>query len=205
MSYAAVNIGELEVIEETNRWQELASAELPFVSTNAIVPPDSGVDTSRHLVREIETRRGRIVKVGFMGLASPSTSSLAIEFAEPVASARDLAGELRGQVDLLVALVQMPPESARELVRAVPEIDIVIGAVNDTHAMEPVFEGESLILYPAPQGMALGDLRLFFDQEGRPGRYFYRLVPLPSQLEDHPDWIEFQREAEAAVNAAKEP
>lgn len=205
MNYAAINIGELETIQETNRWQELSSAELPLVSSNALIPPDSQVEASPYVVREIESRSGRVVKVGFLGLASPSTDSLAIEFANPVESAQRYAAELAGEVDLLVALVQMPPDASRELVRAVPAIDVVVGAVNDTHNIEPQFEGDSLILYPVPQGMALGDLRLFFDEEGRAHRFFYRLVPLPEQLEDHPDWIDFQHEAQAEINAAKDP
>ena len=97
------------------------------------------------------------------------------------------------------------PRPPTELARAVPQIDILIGASNDTHPASVEMEGNTIIVYPYPQGMGLGDLRLFFNEEGRPARFFYRLVPLPSQLEDHPDWLEFQREAEGDINAAKSP
>ncbi|MGH9462937.1 MAG: hypothetical protein ACRD1X_17125, partial [Vicinamibacteria bacterium] len=190
MGYAAINIGELEVIEETDRWSELAGSDLPWVSANAIIPPNSRVEAPPYVIREIETARGRVIKVGLLGIASPAPGSLAIEFTDPIESGRRYAAELAGRVDLLVALAQMTEAGSRELVKAVPEIDIVIGAANDAHLVEPLFEGESMILYPISQGMALGDLRLFFADDGRPARFFYRLVPLSSQLEDHPDWVE---------------
>ena len=203
MGYAAVNVGELEVIPETDRWRELASSEVSLVSANALIPPNAPVEASPYVMREIETTRGRVIRVGLLGLSAPSSDSLTLEFADPIESARRYAAELAGRVDVLVALAQMPPTASQELARAVPEIDVVIGAANDVHINEPIFEGDALILYPIPQGMALGDLRLFFGEDGRPTRFFYRLVPLPSQLEDHPDWVEFQREAEAEINAAK--
>ena len=205
MGYAAINIGELEVIEETDRWNDLAGSDLPLVSTNAVVPKGSLVEAPPYVIREIESARGRVVRVGLLGLAAPAPGSTAIEFADPIESARRYAAELAGRVDVLVALAQMAEAGSRELVKKVPEIDIVIGAANDAHLTEPLFEGESMILYPISQGMSLGDLRLFFGDDGRPTRFFYRLVPLPSQLEDHPDWVEFQREAEAEINAAKSP
>ena len=205
MGYAAINIGELEAIEETDRWSDLAGSDLPWVSANAVIPSSAPVEVSPYVIREIESARGRAVRVGVLGIASPAPGSLAIEFADPIERARSYAAELAGQVDVLVALAQMTVADSRELVKAVPAIDIVIGAANDTHVTEPIFEGEAMILYPIPQGMTLGDLRLFFGDDGRPARFFYRLVPLPSQLEDHPDWVEFQREAEAEINAAKSP
>jgi 2',3'-cyclic-nucleotide 2'-phosphodiesterase (5'-nucleotidase family) len=205
MGYAAINIGELEAIEETDRWSDLAGSDLPLVSANAIVPPSTPVQAPPYVIREIESSRGRVIRVGLLGLAAPAPGSLAIEFADPIERARSYAAELAGRVDVLVALAQMTEAGSRELVKAVPQIDIVIGAANDAHVAEPLFEGDSMILYPIPQGMSLGDLRLFFGDDGRPERFFYRLVPLPSQLEDHPDWVEFQRQAEAEINAAKSP
>ena len=206
MDYAAINIGELEVIPETDRWSELASvSDLPFVSANAVIPPGSTVKTSPYVVRDIETTGGRHIRVGLLGLAVPASDSLDIEFANPVEKTRQHVDALANQSDVLVVLGQMSSSNAHELARAVPQIDILIGASNDTHPAGVEMEGNTIIVYPYPQGMGLGDLRLFFNEEGRPARFFYRLVPLPSQLEDHPDWLEFQREAEGDINAAKSP
>ena len=205
MDYAAINIGELEVIEETERWKELGGADLPWISTNAVLPAGSPVQPRPYIIQEIQSARGRTVRVGFLGLAAPAPAGLAIEFADPVERARSYAAELAGRVDVLVALAQMTVEDARELVKAAPAIDIVLGAEKDTQTIEPLFEGDSLILYPVSQGMTLGDLRLFFGDDGRPSRFFFRVVPLPSELEDHPDWVEFQQQAESEIKAAKSP
>ena len=206
MDYAAINIGELEVIPETDRWSELASvSDLPFVSANAVIPPGSAVKTSPYVIRDVETAGGRHIRVGLLGLTVPASGSLDIAFADPVEKALQHVDELADQSDVLVVLGQMSLSTAQELARAVPQIDILIGAANDTHPAGAEMEGNTIIVYPYPQGMGLGDLRLFFNEEGRPARFFYRLVPLPSQLEDHPDWLEFQREAEGDINAAKSP
>jgi len=206
MDYAAINIGELEVIEETDRWNELASAfDLPWVSANAGIPAGSDVRPSPYVIRELETAKGRRLRVGLLGLAAPTSDQLAIEFTDPSAAARRYAARLADECDLLIVLAQMSLSNAQELARLIPEIDVLIGAANDTHLAQPVIEGNTLIGYPYPQGMGLGDLRLFFDQNGRPARFFYRVVPLAAQLEDHPDFVEFQREAEAEISDAKSP
>jgi 2',3'-cyclic-nucleotide 2'-phosphodiesterase (5'-nucleotidase family) len=204
MEYAAINIGELEVIKETDRWSELEKvAELPFISANAVVPAGSHPKFPPYVIREVEIFEGRSIRVGLLGLADPESGSLAIEFADPVEKARELVADLDGKCDVLVVLAQLPLPAAKELVKAVPAIDVLVGAANETHLPKPSLEGDTLICYPYPQGMGLGELRLFFDQDGRPARFFYRLVPLSSQLKDHPDFVEFQQKAEAEIEAAK--
>ena len=203
MNYSAINIGELEVIPETGRVRELGKSKLPFVSANAILGPESGLEVPPYVIQEVETASGRTIRFGFLGLTDPASDSLAIDFADPVDKARALVGELRGKCDVLVVLAQLPLPTAKDLARAVPGIDILVGAANDTHLSHPSFEGDTLICYPHPQGMALGELRLFFDAEARATRFFYRLVPLSSRLPDHPDFIEFQQKAEAEIIKAK--
>ena len=203
MNYSAINIGELEVIPETDRWTELGNTKLPFVSANAILGSESGLEIPPYVVQEVETAEGRTIRFGFLGLTDPASDSLAIDFADPVEKARALVGKLRGKCDVVVVLAQLPLPAAKELARAVPGIDILVGAANDTHLAHPVFEGDTLISYPYPQGMTLGELRLFFDAESRAARFFYRLVPLSSRLLDHPDFIEFQQKAEAEIIQAK--
>ena len=205
MNYSAINIGELEVIPETDSWSALGSSELPFVSANAILGANAGIEVPPYVIQEVETGTGQTVRFGFLGVTDPSTDSLAIDFADPIEKARSLVGELRGKCDVLVVLAQLPLPAAKELARAVTGIDILVGAANDTHLSQPHFEGDTLISYPYPQGMALGELRLFFDEQARPERFFYRLVPLSSRLADHPDYIEFQRKAEAEITEAKSP
>ncbi|HLE22527.1 MAG TPA: hypothetical protein VJB88_15565 [Vicinamibacteria bacterium] len=206
MDYAAINIGELEVIEETDRWNELGRASnLPWVSANAGIPAGSDVQPSPYLIRELETAKGRRLRVGLLGLTAPTSDRLAIEFRDPSATAREYVAQLAGECDLLIVLAQMSLSDAQELAKLIPQIDVLIGAANDTHLAKPIMEGNTLIGYPYPQGMGLGDLRLFFDQNGRPARFFYRVVPLAAQLADHPDFVEFQREAEAEISEAKSP
>lgn len=203
MNYSAINIGELEVLPETDRWNALRHTKLPFVSANAIAGSESELEIPPYVIQEVETASGQTIRFGFLGLTDPASDSLAIEFADPVEKVQALVGELRKKCDLVAVLAQLPLPAAKDLARAVPGIDILIGAANDTHLSQPVFEGDTLISYPYPQGMTLGELRLFFDAEARVTRYFYRLVPLSSRLPDHPDFIEFQKKAEAEIIQAK--
>ena len=203
MNYSAINIGELEVLPETNRWNDLEGAKLPFVSANATLGSESGVEIPPYVIQEVETASGRGIRFGFLGLADPASDSLSIRFSDPVERASVLVEELRGKCDVVVVLAQLPLPVAKDLAREVSGIDILVGAAKDTHLAQPIFEGDTLISYPYPQGMALGELRLFFDAEPRATRFFYRLVPLSSKLPDHPDFIEFQQKAEAEILEAK--
>jgi 5'-nucleotidase / UDP-sugar diphosphatase len=204
MNYAAINIGELETLRETDRWQQLeAGSPLPYVSANAVIPPGSRLKPTPYAIREIERADKTRLRVALMGLTVPSSNTLAIEFADPVEKARQYVTELTGRYDVLVVLAQMPLPEAHRLAQAVPDIDILIGAEEDTDLMEPEMEGHTLICYPYPHGMGLGDLRLFFDADGHPARFFYRVVPLAAGLGDHPDWVEFQRQAETEITQAK--
>ena len=84
MNYSAINIGELEVIPETDRLSELGKTKLPFVSANAILAPELGLEIPPYVIQEVETASGRTIRFGFLGLTDPASDSLAIDFADPV-------------------------------------------------------------------------------------------------------------------------
>ena len=166
-----------EVIPETDRLSELGKSKLPFVSANAILGPESGLEVPPYVIQEVETASGRTIRLGFLGLTDPASDSLAIDFADPVDKARALVGKLRGKCDVLVVLAQLPLPAAKDLARAVPGIDILVGAANDTHLSHPSFEGDTLICYPYPQGMALGELRAFLRRRGAGNPFLLSLGP----------------------------
>lgn len=206
MDYAAINIGELEVIPETDRWSQLDEAPaLPFVSANAVIPSGGRVAPRPYVIREVELAgpKGGSIRVGLLGLTQPPGEAVSIDFADPIERARQFVSELRSQCDVLVVLAQMPLPSAKDLANAVPGIDVVLGAANDTHLARPDLESGTLVCYPYPRGMGLGELRLFLDDSGTPSRYFHRVVPLSRRFPHHPEFIEFEEKAVAEINEAK--
>jgi 5'-nucleotidase len=205
MGYAAINLGTLEVIRETERFKDLLShPELPLLSANATRGGES-IGRPPYIVRELPAREpGRPRRVGFLGLTQNPDPSLAVSFSDPVAAAAQLVPELREKVDLLVALGSMRLAEAKALIERVPGIDVLVGAAGERLLAQPQLEGQTLVVYAGEQGMFLGELRLFLSPEGRADRYFHRLVPLSAAIEDDVSLADFQKEAEAEIVAAQQ-
>ncbi len=83
------------------------------------------------------------LKVGIIGLTTPETTTAAhpkyvgdLTFADPVLTAQTCVGELRSQVDVLIALTHLGVDADRELAEQVPDLDLIIGGHSHTELLE---------------------------------------------------------------------
>jgi 5'-nucleotidase len=103
-------------------------ARFPFLCTN-VRPKKSGV-CQPFAIKTI----GRL-RVGLLGLVGRKSypdlfapgAVRATEFQEPIAAAKAAAQQLRGRVDLVVAVTHEETDEDLALARGVPEIDVIVG------------------------------------------------------------------------------
>ena len=69
----------------------------------------------------------RTLRLGLFGLTTDLNRRPWVRYAEPVESARAAVAELKGKVDVIIALTHLPLADDRELVSEVQDIDLVLG------------------------------------------------------------------------------
>jgi 2',3'-cyclic-nucleotide 2'-phosphodiesterase (5'-nucleotidase family) len=94
-------------------------------------------------------------------------------FEDPVRVARDLAGELRGETDLVVCLSHCGEEVDHRLA-AMPEVDLVLGGHSHRHLVA-YNDGEALVAHPGFRGSHVALTRI-----GRRDDAESMLIPLAS-------------------------
>ena len=219
LGYAAVNLGEKELLLGVNRLQEWAKqAGVPLLSSN-LVYQDTGEPAFPSSVLKIVTLGGsagkRKLKVGILGLArmntglsTPTADGRRIVTADPLVTAKTLVPPMRKKCDLLIVLVTLDPNQSRELAKQVPGIDLILGgfgplALTEEIAAEPGSPGTGPIrlIYPGNQGKNVGEIRVFLpDKPGAPARRESYSVALGSQIADDPAIMDLVQKNRIAIN-----
>lgn len=115
----------------------------------------------------IELENG--LTVGLFGLIGEDAIAVAaspepVEFTDQIEAAAGMTAQLKAEgADLVVALTHSGVEEDRELARAVPEINVIVGGHCHTALAEPVIEGETVIVQAGSSLQYLGVLELAFD------------------------------------------
>lgn len=122
------------------------------------------------------------VRVGVVGLVAPGPLPGGLVAADPAPALGKAVAQLRGaKPDLIVALLAMPRAAARQLVAAVPGVDVAIFSVGVEEGLrEPEAvaskQGTTYLVAPADEGRRVarltvtlqgGTLQLFADDAGR--------------------------------------
>lgn len=141
---------------------------------------------------------GNGLKVGFFGLVGQDALQVApysspIEFSDQHEAAGEAIRKLQqGGADIIIALTHSGVAEDRELARAHPEIDIIVGGHCHTALAEPLLEGDTIIVQAGSLLQNLGILELAYDpgsgklrvrnkETGRP-----HLLPLDHTLGSDP-------------------
>jgi 5'-nucleotidase/UDP-sugar diphosphatase len=80
-----------------------------------------------HVVFTATGKSGGKVRIGLIGVTLESNKAAWVRYRNPLATAVQQARELRGQVDILIAVTHQSLEADQKLVTDVPEIDLVLG------------------------------------------------------------------------------
>ena len=132
MGYTAMTLGNhefsygLDVLRERT-----AQAQFPMLSANTYARDTSKLLTQAYVIREIAG-----VKVGIVGLTTPTTKYRAspelqksLRFDDPIASAKSAVRELKADgCDLIIALSHLGYQGDMELIAQVKEINLVVGS-----------------------------------------------------------------------------
>ena len=155
----AVTIAPTDMARHTDRLcRETAALELPLVSASLEPCAPAAALIPATLVR----RCGRLL-VGITGLALDDTRTCV---RDPIAAARLAVAGLRAQgCNLVVVLSQLPPPRIRQLVDAVPDIDVIL--CTDPAGFSHRLQNQTLICALDPQsGAAAGMIEISLPHPG---------------------------------------
>ncbi len=178
MGYDAVTIGNHEFDYGADVYARyLYDAGYPEASENTVIlgtntrPPhdhplsDRGI--RNHFVKELENG----LRVGVFGLIGNDAISKTAQpgpviFDDPIESAKKAVRELKEQdVDLIISVNHSGVAEDRELARAIPEIDVIVGGHTHTPIHQPIIEGETIIVQAGHYMQFLGVLELSWSPE----------------------------------------
>lgn len=153
-----------------------------YLSANATNQTAGSFTPARFLVREVSARRSggegaktedaknadvKKIRVAFVGLTEPLGSSRkGFNITDPVEAAKTVVPEAKRKADLVIALAYVRTTEAVRLAREVPGIDVVI-AGNGEMFTPPMKFGETLIVFTPYETRTLGELRFYFDAQGK--------------------------------------
>jgi len=197
LHYDACAVGNHEFDYGYYNLKQLASlARFPFLGAN-IYWKGSGklVD----FIRPFLIKKMGGVKVAFIGVVTEETASITIPrnvdqvvFKSPAEVIQSYLPFFRGEeIDLLVVMSHLGLEGDRDLVREVPEIDLVIGGHSHDLTQRPrmVEDSAALIVQAGSYGRYAGQLDLWVDKKNdRIARHDYHLfvnreMSYPADLE----------------------
>src|SRR5262245_53691693 len=195
-------------------------AQFPFVSAN-IVWQDTGepIVAPTTVVRTTLRDGAKVkeVRVGFIGLTRSDPAFLKVGPAkrkivtvDPLAAAEKNLPSLRQKADVIVALVGMDLEQARQLPKRIKEIDLILGgdstpgktamATRTDDFPEDTQLGRARLMYVGDQGKTLGEVRLTFDGKKAIASQQRSLVQLTREWPDEPKLAALMESVKVSIN-----
>ncbi len=149
-----------------------ANASTTLLSSNIQIPDGHALHLAEiQPYRIMELENG--LKLGLFGLLGKDAVSVA-PYAEPVtfAEQHETAAKMveiltSNGADVIIALTHSGIPEDRDLARAVPEIDIIVGGHDHQEIHEPIVEGKTVILQSGYYLRNLGRARFSYNAENR--------------------------------------
>lgn len=168
IGYDAMVIGnhELDFTQQTLK-ERIQQARFPILAAN-IVDGKSNTHFAKPFV--VKTVNG--IKIGILGLAyanTPLTTArkniAGLKFEEPQAVAAKTISQLRAEgAQIIVVLSHGGLGADRDLAKAIPGIDVIVGGHSHNRMKEVLREGETLIVQAGAHGSDLGRLDLTIEK-----------------------------------------
>ena len=173
MEAAAINVGALDLLSGLAFLRKEASRGLPLVSANLVDPA-----TKTSIFKPYITKKVGAIRVAFFGLLAPNSGTDIYKEAgnrflvkEPVTTAREVTGILRGKADVIILLSDLPSDTQQEVIKAAPGIHFVLGGRDGRYVQSPFWEGQTPILESYRYGMYAGKLQLDYVNASSPFKY----------------------------------
>ncbi|MCM2279666.1 MAG: hypothetical protein NDJ89_16450 [Oligoflexia bacterium] len=111
-----------------------------------------------------KTREGKPLRIAVLGLVGEAlTWPPELRASSAIAAARREVPALRRKADLVVALTHQGFEKDRELAKAVPGIDLIVGGHTQSFLQKPVREGKTWIFQSSFRNQYIGAIPVPFD------------------------------------------
>lgn len=197
MQYDAVAVGDDELNFGYDFFQEAADKfKINLVSSNM-----SSDKVKAYLIKEIQGLR-----VGIVGLTTLAAAQKAsgIKFSEPRVALKDAVGALKKEkADIIIFLSHIDENDAVDIIKDIPEINIVV--VGHSRIKEDVLSrlGSTLIVRPAWQGRRLGKLSLAI-KANKIVDYKSEEIRISSAISDSPEALKFLPKCFEDSNCKKE-
>lgn len=192
LEYDAVGIGDNEFIDGAPFLASvIRTHDLPAVTANIHVPD---IQEWEQITSPYRIIRVGDLRVGVIGLGAPEAFKLmgpgrqrSLRIDPPDEMLRRMLPDIRKQADLIFVLSHAGIDADRDLARAVPGIDVIVGSYSRRPLFEPVLEKATLIVQAGKNGAHVGRLNLVLDSRKRIVEYNGRLDPLYEDIPDDPD------------------
>ena len=173
MGVAAMNVGDSDLQQGLTFLREEASRGLPLISSNLVDPSTKAPIFKPYIIKKVGA-----IRVAFFGLLSPDIKPDVYKVAgkkflvkDPVKTAQEITGMLRGRVDIIILLSALSSDSQQQVIRAAPGIHFVLGGRDGRYIQSPLWEGQTPILESYKYGMYAGKLQLGYVNAALPFRY----------------------------------
>jgi 5'-nucleotidase / UDP-sugar diphosphatase len=173
MGAAAINVGALDLLPGLAFLRKEASRGLPLLSSNLVDPSTKTSIFKPYVIKKVDS-----IRVAFFGLLSPNIRTDIYKEAgkqflvnDPVGTAREMIGMLRGKADVIILLSDLPSDSQQKVIREAPGIHFVLGGRDGRYVQSPLWEGQTPILESYRYGMYAGKLQLALVNASSPLMY----------------------------------
>jgi 2',3'-cyclic-nucleotide 2'-phosphodiesterase (5'-nucleotidase family) len=173
MGVAAINVGDMDLMLGLAFLRKEASRGLPLLSSNLVDPSTKTSIFKPYIIQKVGS-----IRIAFFGLLSPEIRTGIYKEAgkkflvkDPVTTAREMTGILRGKADVIILLSALPSYRQQEVIRAAPGIHFVLGGREGRYIRSPLWEGRTPILESYKYGMYAGKLQLTFVNASSPYSY----------------------------------
>lgn len=147
----------------------IKESNFPWLSANITNKGELGFPgAKRRLIREIGGYRIGIIGLTTVHTPIASSPGPTLGFEDTTVIATAMAAEMKAEgVDLIIALSHQDLSEDRQMLRAVPDIDVVLGGHD--HWGVALFDGRQVVLKAGSQGSLVGRLKLFIDRTDSAG------------------------------------
>ena len=173
MEVATINVGALDLLQGMAFLRKEASRGLPLVSANLVDSLTKTAIFKPYLIKKVGA-----IRVAFFGLLSPNIRTDIYKEAgkqflvkDPVGTAREMVGMLRGKADVIILLSDLSSDSQQEVIKAAQGIHFVLGGRDGMYVQSPLWEGQTPILESYRYGMYAGKLQLALVNASSPIKY----------------------------------
>ncbi len=184
LEYSAAGVGERDLRRGPDNLGSLAEiAEFPFLSANltrrsdgaGFLPPSTVIEKDGVKIGVVAaTRYNPMLRHGL-------SNGDALVTSDPVGALPSVVADLERRADLVVLLALFSLEDARHIARQVPGLDAILGAHGDRVTADPIYVGDTLLLYAGDEGKYLGQVEIH-DSAGGGYRLRGRMISLYPSL-----------------------